>query len=229
MQSWKELENEHRLFRSLLRLLQIVRADNAEEELKASLVIFDEVLSCTSDWVRQYHRESSTRKDSNRAPSAWNWTEEQQAALGEHFWAARNVLSASPSWKLATFFASGDPVVNVNKAICQVLNAFPTYVQFLDAGTEKRPRVVEMPRSDLTFGIRPALYFMLRSDYLQGWERRLCGRIGCGTWFTPTGHRPHHCSAPCARKVRQKKSWENKGRETRRARKAAAEKSSTKQ
>ena len=71
MQSWKELESDHRLFGSLLRLLQIVRAENAEEELKASLVIFDEVLSCTSDWVRQYHRESSTRKDSNlerRAP-----------------------------------------------------------------------------------------------------------------------------------------------------------------
>ena len=76
-----------------------------------------------------------------------------------------------------------------------------------------------MPRSDLTFGIRPALYFMLRSDYLQGWERRLRGRIGCGTWFTPTGHRPYHCSAPCARKVRQKSRSENKGRETRRARK----------
>jgi hypothetical protein len=228
-QSWKELESEQRLFQNLLRLLQIVRADKAEEELRASLLIFDEILRCTSDWVRQCQRESSGRRGSYLAPCAWNWTEDQQAALDRRFDAARDVLSTdSPSSELVRILARGDPIVNVNTAICEVLNAFPTYLQFFFFGEEGKPRAVEMPRSDLSFGIRPALYFMLRTDYLQGWERRLCGRIGCGTWFTPTGHRPHHCSAICARKVRQKKSWEIKGRETRQARVAKAKEFATK-
>ena len=80
VQSWKDLENEHRLFQNLLRLLQIVRADNAEEELKASLSVFDEAYSAplrgsdniTGSRRRKEtpieHRARGTGPKSNRLP-----------------------------------------------------------------------------------------------------------------------------------------------------------------
>lgn len=225
-QSWNDLESEHKLFQSLLGLLRIVKADNGEQELRGSQLLFDEVLRGTHEWIKQCKRESSMRCLSNLAPCAWNWTEEQQDTLDRLLGHARSGLSTdSANPQLARFLVYGDPIANVNDAICDVLNAFPTYIQYLAARPNERPKVVEMPRSDLTFGIRPILYFMLRSDYLRGWEMRLCSRIGCGIWFRPTGHRPHHCSALCARRARQKKSWETKGRETRRTRIAKARES----
>ena len=92
-QSWDDLENEHKLFQNLLRLLRMVRADNPEEELRASLSVFDEVLRCASKWIRQYKHESSMRRLSNLEPSAWIWTDEQQATLGLRLDDARRGLS----------------------------------------------------------------------------------------------------------------------------------------
>src|SRR5277367_3670803 len=58
------------------------------------------------------------------------------------------------------------------------LNAFPTYIQFLGERPNER-KVVEMPRSDLTYGIRPVLYFMLRIDFASA--SCLRNALGTGT------------------------------------------------
>jgi hypothetical protein len=223
VQRWDELRREQKLFRSLLLLIQAVKSGDAEE-LRGTLSLFDDVLDGTSAWIEQHSRESLQRERNERAPIDWNWSRNQQDILANYFSSVASALAkGNPKLDgLSTLLAHGNPLNNLNGAICEILNAFPPSVQYLPKKQSKNgnnlPRAVEMPRSDLVFGIRPLLYFMLRTDYLRGWELRLCRREGCGEWFRPTGKRPHHCAPECARRHRQSQYWKSKGSNRRRTR-----------
>jgi hypothetical protein len=222
-QRWDELKREQKLFRSLLQLIQAVKTGDTQA-LAKSTPLFNDIVDGTYAWIEQHDRESLERESNELPPISWNWSGREQDILENYFHSALGALNTDPKCdRLTTLLVFGDPIELINGAICQVINAFPTSVQYLTpkkgvGKTKELPRAVEMPRSDLTFGIRPVLYFMIRTDYLQGWELRLCGRIGCGTWFRPTEKRPHHCSSKCAQLERQTKYWHSKGSSQRRSR-----------
>jgi hypothetical protein len=223
IQRWDELQREQSLFQSLLLLIQAVKSGDADE-LRGSLALFEDVLSGTFAWIEQHSRESLQRERNGRSPIDWNWSRTQQEILANLLNCAASVLKEDPKVDgLSMLLACGDPFYNVHRALCEVLNAFPPVIQYLltkqkDRKGEYIPLPVEIPRSDLTFGIRPVLYFMLRTDYLRGWDLRMCRRQGCGVWFRPTGKVPHHCTPQCARKHRQGQYWNSKGSNKRRAR-----------
>jgi hypothetical protein len=96
-------------------------------------------------------------------------------------------------------------------ALCQLLNAFsPRLVPV-------RKEISEYPPYENS-GILPALYFMLRQDYMRGQEIKICGRGDCGAFFVVERSGQQFCGAECSRKQRQRDYWQKTGGDLRRER-----------
>lgn len=89
-------------------------------------------------------------------------------------------------------------------AVCGMLNEFPPQLVPAYGG------VVELPRMQ-DEGIRDALYFQLRRDYMAQREIGTC--LHCGGHFPVYKHGTQGCSQPCRRALRNQKYW-NKSKAT---------------
>jgi hypothetical protein len=96
-------------------------------------------------------------------------------------------------------------------ALCNLLNAFsPRLVPV-------RNEILEYPPYENS-GILPALYFMLRQDYLRRQEIKICGRADCGAFFIVERSGQQFCGAGCSQKQRQRDYWQETGSALRRKR-----------
>jgi hypothetical protein len=98
-----------------------------------------------------------------------------------------------------------------HRTLCRLLDKFPCRLHCEDG------RVVELPEHT-PFGIRPALYFMLRSDYERGREIQMCQRTECGQSFVVERAGGQYCSPRCSKLQRQRDYWDETGAARRRAR-----------
>jgi hypothetical protein len=98
-----------------------------------------------------------------------------------------------------------------HEAVQRSLNHFPPIL--VSAGE----LVVECPRLSPS-GIRDALYFMLRLDYLQGRRLAFCANDTCGRVFAAQRMGAIWCSDRCSRKAINRKYWAEKGKLKRKAR-----------
>ena len=77
----------------------------------------------------------------------------------------------------------------------------------------------EMPSEDVSFGILPVLYFLLRCDYLWNAKLARCAWKDCTRWFRVGSHDSPCCSEEHSLKHRQ---WvyyhEGKGKQKRQSR-----------
>jgi hypothetical protein len=96
--------------------------------------------------------------------------------------------------------------------LCAILNGFPSHVR------RWRGHSIELPPADLAFGIRPALYYLLRCDYLSDRHIARCPQAHCEEpWFLQSRLGRIFCSEKCERKHRQRKYYLTRGKETKRA------------
>lgn len=100
--------------------------------------------------------------------------------------------------------------------ICELLKRFPPVLTFF------AHRGGELPQHRRE-GILPALYFMLRQDYMAEGERLgICANEDCRAVFAITRHGKIYCSIQCSQLQRQRDYWRSKGSDKRRNRMRAA-------
>ena len=99
------------------------------------------------------------------------------------------------TWEIKATQTIAEPC---NEILCTLLNAFPTYLQRWEGIT------VEFPPSDVQFGILPALYHLLRCDFLSSVHIALCPWKFClKKWFRQDRKGQIFCSPECERRHRQ--------------------------
>lgn len=91
-----------------------------------------------------------------------------------------------------------------------LLNAFPTVIQYSEG------KIREVPAVDLLFGVRPALYGLLRLDVMdRGYRTETCGNQNCRKLFAVERLRQKFCCIECSRLQRGRDYWRRKGKEGR--------------
>lgn len=99
--------------------------------------------------------------------------------------------------------------------LCQLINAFDTEVQYF------AKRAVEtLPFGSLRFGIRPALYLILKHMYLGRAGVQVCSNDRCRRFFESKRGGQVYCSCECSQQYRQRRYWAESGSEQRKRRHA---------
>jgi hypothetical protein len=99
--------------------------------------------------------------------------------------------------------------------LCKLINAFDTEVwSFGD-----RP-VEALPFNSLRFGIRPALYQILKHMYLGRAGAQVCRNDRCRQFFESKREGQIYCSTECSQQYRQREYWATSGSERRKKRRA---------
>jgi hypothetical protein len=124
----------------------------------------------------------------------------------------RSISSPIRSRDQMSKVSSLDVIDYANELLCDVFNFFPVNLRYAAGMAHDMP---EMEPS----GIRPALYYMLRLDYLYQRQIKLCARPNCGGYFVPDRKDRIYCSGSCSNSAKQR-------RHTARSKLAAQRKSS---
>ncbi|HQR65847.1 MAG TPA: hypothetical protein PLB02_00435 [Thermoanaerobaculia bacterium] len=105
-------------------------------------------------------------------------------------------------------------VREAHEMVCGEFNRIKFHlVPFLDS-TKKQWRLTVLPRV-WSHGILPALYLMLREDYIRGRRLGICGRLKCSSAFVIKRLGQRYCSDDCSRRQRQYDYYQSKGKFTR--------------
>lgn len=91
---------------------------------------------------------------------------------------------------------------------CELLNMYPPMLSPFVT------HAVELPPHEPA-GILPALYFMLRRDYLNEYGLQICAFTECRKFFAIERYGQRFCSADCSRLQRQREYWMRRGAEQR--------------
>jgi hypothetical protein len=202
-QRWEVLRREQGTFSAALELLGQLRSDKPEPQ--ALFMTARDLVLGTSFWIDLYEKESAKRSNNpwQDRPS-WSWSEKQQGQAQRLLTALRPDGARKSEERL---------IVEASALLCHVLDAFPVRLTQLDGIP------LEMPSEDVSFGIFPVLYFLLRCDYL--WDAKLarCAWKDCKRWFRVGSHDSQCCSEEHSLKHRQ---WvyyhEGKGKQKRQSR-----------
>jgi hypothetical protein len=190
----------------------------------------EEVFCGTSNWYIEWQEEESRRDKLGlkvTGPSwVWNGGSVSQMIrayfnLAEKVWGRRpGNPEVDKSGEYDYLIADcdspvdGDPkqiVESSHAIICAILNGFPVHIRRWQGHS------IELPHEDLTFGIRPVLYHLLRRDYLSEVHIALCPRADCEQkWFIQSRPGQMFCTEKCERKKRQREYYIRKGREKKR-------------
>lgn len=92
--------------------------------------------------------------------------------------------------------SSLDVIDRANELLCCLFNRFPLVLCYADGMAQ------EMPSIDSS-GILPALYYMLRLEYLYEREIKRCANPKCGGYFVPGTRSRFYCSDLCTGRVSQ--------------------------
>jgi hypothetical protein len=105
------------------------------------------------------------------------------------------------------------PIDAGHYSICELVNAFSSLVY----PWGKTP--IEAPHWDLTCGIRPVLYYILRREYLlKARSIGICRNTDCRQLFEIERFGQEFCSEECSRLLRQREYWKKRGKTLRKRR-----------
>ena len=95
-------------------------------------------------------------------------------------------------------------VALANIMLCRAFSQIPLTLQYAGGGL-----VEELPKAT-PYGIRGVLYYMLRREYLNQREIKICTRHTCGLYFVPNRSDMKYCSESCQKAEKQ---WQWRDRE----------------
>jgi hypothetical protein len=98
--------------------------------------------------------------------------------------------------------------------LCKLVNTFRTEV----VNYHDDHPVDALPLFSLRFGIRPALYVILKMEYLGHGGAMICGNDRCGEFFVSERAGQRYCSADCSQRYRQREYWVRTGAKKRKRR-----------
>ncbi len=186
-QRWDVLQREQRTLAAALQLFEQIRSDRPVHN--AVFCAARSIVLGTSYWVDAYNREVETRRPlRSRDSPSWIWSVKHQQ---------RAQLLANAISPLASKDSRSRANSQAHDLLCHVLDAFPVRL------TRYCGAPVEMPGEDVSFGVFPAFYFLLRWDYL--WDAKVarCAWEGCKRWFRVGSHDSRCCSDEHSLKHRQ--------------------------
>lgn len=216
-QSLAELRSEHLAYRAALALVsELRRGKHSEIDILRRCVV--ETVENVSMWPQQWERERQLRAGGQGfAPEPqWLFRQGNLGYLDTYMYYATRERSLNP---LGETFAEvvGEallmsPTRASHNVICELVNAFgPIVYLWGDAP-------VEAPHWDLTCGIRPILYYILRREYLQGGGIGICRNTECRDLFEIERFGQEFCGDVCSRLQRQREYWQNRGKKMRKQR-----------
>ncbi len=173
-QSLVELRKEQLVYRSAAVLIsELPSAKKADVATLRDCI--STIVANVSEWPSQWERERRLRAGGLgfAMEPLWRFSDENLRHLEIWMWNAMRERSGDP-------FKDGfgiNPVHDGHNVICELINAFaPLVYPWGDSP-------VEAPSWDLSGGIRPILYYMLRREYLTGGGISLCRNSDCRSIF----------------------------------------------
>lgn len=206
----EELRRERRAYRVALSLVsELQREKYADTHRIAENV--SEILQNISKWPDQWERERQLRASGQGYLSqpAWLFRQDNLEHLEQYeYWASREKTDDPLREALAI-----DPIAAGHYSICELVNAFSSSV-YPWGNTP-----IEAPNWDLTGGIRPVLYYILRREYLlKARSIGICRNTDCRHLFEIERFGQEFCSDECSRLQRQRDYWKKRGKKLRKRR-----------
>jgi hypothetical protein len=204
-QDLAELSTEHEAYRAALMLVSQLKSPKGAD---VSLVqrCISQLADRVSEWPSQWQREKRFRTTSQDYADVPRWMFDGENVEDLRLW--RSFADANSSNALV----GPDAIDAGHLIICEILNAFSPFVYLWG----KNP--VEAPHWDLTGGIRPVLYYILRREYLQGGGIGICRNTECRQLFELERGGQEFCGDLCSRRQRQREYWIKLGRKLRKRR-----------
>jgi hypothetical protein len=207
-----ELRSEHRAYRSALALVsELQRGKRSDIETIGKCVL--EIVGSVSKWPQQWERERQLRASGQGyglVEPAWLFLEDNLRHVRRWSYCARPEKSDDP---LTNVFGP-DPIEAGHHVVCELVNAFSPQVSVWGGNTP-----VEAPDWDLTCGIRPVLYYILRREYLQQANGvGICQNTECRDLFELERSGQEFCGDVCSRLQRQREYWRKSGKKLRQRR-----------
>lgn len=215
-QDLEELRTEAQTYDALLKLISELRSEKQSSVPKyVRDVFFPECVSMivrnVSLWPRQWERERELRASGQgyAAEPEWLFRPDNLQHLQQfQDWATRPESKDPMREALAI-----DPIHAAHLVICELINAFNPRV-YLWGDTP-----VEAPGFDLTGGIRPVLYYILRRQYLlESRSIRICRNRDCRQLFEIERQGEEFCRDECSRHQRQREYYHKRGKGLRKRR-----------
>lgn len=132
------------------------------------------VVTYTNRWNDQFLSEVESRRRSESGVPVWLWSQVEQAALRSKLHEIENSIRQARARRINL---APSPFTRARQMISIVLSAFP------DRFTLYEDRADYVPPSDLSFGIRPLLFAMMRRDLARGHHFRICAAENCEKVF----------------------------------------------
>ena len=230
IQDLLRLQRERNTFLAATELMNAVRdrAPSFNRMIECASKVWEGTIPWSAEWEEE---ERCRRKFPDANPQPWIWNDRLRRTVKRTLdhcnrlrpqlkWCDSKKQTTGEEEMLRTFQAHHDPPDSAAKAIidpchellCSVLNGFPVYA------TRWEGMSLEFPSDVTAFGIRPALYYLLRCDYFADVHIALCPWRDCPTkWFRQSRRGQIFCSQDCERRNRQRTYYVRKGKETKSA------------
>jgi hypothetical protein len=208
-QGLAELRNERQVYRSVLTLVSEL-ARRKKSNILAIQRCIHEIAEKASNWPNQWQRERQLRDQGHLPQPKWFFAQDNLRKLELYrYWATRQRSDHPLS---VAFGPPSDPIHLGHLVVCELVNAFsPTVYVWGDTP-------VEAPDTDLTGGIRPVLYHILRREYLRGSGIGICRNTHCRELFEIERDGQEFCGDVCSRHQRQREYWKKRGNKLRKRR-----------
>jgi hypothetical protein len=214
VQNLATLRRERQTYASALELLgELMRGEDA-----ANVTAIQRHISAIADgvwyWPEQWEAERQWRASHSSAPIAWHFEPNRRDYIcllkydalhpepPRKGSLARQELDDPIGTHTAWFAMLTETYRAGHLVLCELINAFDTEVQYFG------DRAVEaLPFGSLRFGIRPALYLILKHLYLGRAGAKVCSNDRCRRFFESEREGQVYCSIECSQRYRQRQYW----------------------
>jgi hypothetical protein len=208
-QDLAELRDERQVYHAVLVLMAELQLKKSNIQTIQDCIL--EIVERVSEWPKQWERERQLRAGGQgyTPQPQWHFGEDNLRHLEMLRYCATRKSSGDPLREALTALK---PISAGHYVMCELVNAFSPLV-YPWGNTP-----VEAPHWDLTAGIRPVLYYMLRREYLQAGGIGICRNTECRDLFEIERSGQEFCSDVCSRLQRQREYWRKIGKKLRQRR-----------